>query len=204
MRNKILPFIKKNLVIILSIISVLSIICWMISDFFGGMIIVLITYGVILLPLIILYVVTFFIALFKIALNGIKSNKLLYYTHLTGVMAIILFCIYNSELLKSRVIMEVFVASGDLNSTNIIFRESGRFETTVNGMFGYTEKITGKYQWVNDTITFLDKPYGGDIIPQKIIVDRKDSTVYAVKDKVGDDDQRKILLNDFRITKIDF
>ena len=67
---------KQKILIFLSFLSTISVISWIISDFFGGMIIFLLVYGFIIIPLLIIYVTTGIITLFKIIRKGINSTKI--------------------------------------------------------------------------------------------------------------------------------
>ena len=194
---------KNKILIILSIISTLAIICWMITDFYGGMIVYLIMYRWILLPLIIIYGVTLLITLIKTIKDGINSNKALFYTHLVGLLAIIIFNLYQSELLKSKILLNSTLED-DLSSINLILRENGKFETNSSGMFGYSDKISGHYIKKNDTIIFLKKPYRNDYIPDTIIIAQKDSAIFFRKAPNGEFSREKTFVNYFRIIKNEF
>lgn len=191
---------KGKSLIILSVISTLIVIGWMITDLFGGMVIYLIMYSWIIIPMVIVYVITFLISLVKIMQIGIKPNRILFYTHTFGLLTIIGFNLYQSELLKSRILLDATLVD-DLSSINLVLRENGQFETTSNGMFGFTEKISGKYKKNNDTIIFLDKPYSNDYIPDKVIVDKQDSAIYFKRNFNGEISKEKTFVNYFRIDR---
>jgi len=191
---------KGKSLIILSVISTLIVIGWMITDLYSGMVIYLIMYSWIIIPMIIVYVITFLISLIKIMQLGIKPNRILFYTHTFGLLTIIGFNLYQSELLKSRILLDATLVD-DLSSINLVLRENGQFETTTNGMFGFTEKISGKYKKNNDTIIFLDKPYSNDYIPDKVVVDRQDSAIYFKRNFNGEISRVKTFVNYFRIDR---
>ena len=193
---------KRKVLTILSIISTLSVVIWMISDFFGGMIIYLFMYAWIIIPMVLMYAITAFITLIKIIKNGIKSNRLLFYTHSLGLLMIIGFNLYQSEIFKSRILLNATLVD-DLNCINLILRENGQFEMTSEGMFGYTDRISGKYKTHKDTIIFLKRPYSNDFISNKVIIDRQDSAIYFKKDSMGKFSREKTFVNYFRIDKID-
>ena len=172
----------------------------MITDLYSGMVIYLIMYSWIIIPMIIVYVITFLISLIKIMQLGIKPNRILFYTHTFGLLTIIGFNLYQSELLKSRILLDATLVD-DLSSINLVLRENGQFETTTNGMFGFTEKISGKYKKNNDTIIFLDKPYSNDYIPDKVVVDRQDSAIYFKRNFNGEISRVKTFVNYFRIDR---
>jgi len=194
---------KKRILNIASIIATLSIIGWMITEFFGGMIIYLLMYRWILIPLIIIYAITFFLTLIKIARNGIKSNKIIFYAHSFGLLMIIMFNIYQSELLKSKILLKATLKD-DLSGIDLVLRKNGNFETISDGLFGYTDKVTGKYLKQGDTIVFLKRPYSNDFIPERVIIDKKDSVVYFKKDSNGEYIKEKSFAGYFKISKNEF
>jgi len=189
---------KRKLFIVLSIISTLIIIGWMISHFFGGMIIHLLMYGLIIIPFALIYIFTLVYTLIKLFRDGIKRNKIIFYTHTTGLFLIILFCFYQSELFKSRKILDATLHD-DLSNINLVLRKNGKFETISNGIFGYTEKISGRYKNQNDTIIFLNKPYSNNFIPDTVIIDRIDNAIYFNKNSEGEFIREKDFLNYFEI-----
>ena len=194
---------KNKILIVLSIISTLTLIGWMISDFYGGMVIYLIMYSWIIVPLIIIYVITLLITLIRVIRNGAKKNKLLLYTHMFGILMIVSFNVYQSELFKSRILLDATLED-DLSNINLVLRENGHFTTTTTGMFGYYDRISCKYLKDNDTIIFLKSPYSNDFIPKKVLVVKQDSAIYFEKDTNGKFKREKIFANYFKIFKSDF
>jgi hypothetical protein len=191
---------KNKVLIILSIISTLTVIGWMITDFYGGMIVYLIMYRWILFPLIIIYGISFLITVIKIIKGGIKSNRVLFYTHTFGILTIIIFNLYQTELFKSKILLNATLFD-DLSSINLVLRENSKFEMTSSGMFGYTDKISGHYKKQNDTIIFSNKPYRNDYIPDTIIIAPKDSAIYFKKQLNGEFSREKTFVNYFKIFK---
>lgn len=194
---------KNKILIVLSIISTLTVVGWMISDFYGGMVIFLIMYRWIIVPLLIIYAITFLITLIKIIRNGVKTNKLLLSTHIFGIIMIVSFNLYQSELFKSRILLDATIED-DLSNINLVLRENGQFTTKTTGMFGYTERISGKYLKHNDTIIFLKNPYSNDFIPKVVLIDKQDSAIYFKKDSNGKFNREKTFVNYFKIFKSDF
>lgn len=191
---------KQKILIISSTISILGIIGWMISDFFGGMFIYLLMYWWIIIPLLIIYGFTGLITLVKIIRKGLERNKILFYIHIFGLSVIVLFNLNQSEMLKSRILLKATLKD-DLSSITLVLRNNGHFETTSNGVFGYTEKNSGKYLIKNDTIIFLNKPYSNDYIPDKVVIDKKGSAIYFKMDTNGQFSREKSFVNYFDITK---
>jgi len=109
---------NSKLLNIFSIISTIAIISWMISDFFGGLIIYLLMYWWIIFPLIIIYVVTGIITIVKTARKGIRNNKIILYTHILGILSIIIFNLYQSEIFKSKILLDATLVD-DLRRTEL-------------------------------------------------------------------------------------
>lgn len=191
---------KRKLLIILSILSTLAVTGWLITEFYGGMVIYMFMYWWIIVPLIIIYAITLIITLIKIIRNGIKFNKFLFYTHIFGVLMIIIFSLHQSELFKSRILLDATMVD-DLSSINLVLRENGKFETTTNGLFGFTDKISGEYLIHNDTIIFLKRPYSNNFIPDKVLIDKEDSAIYFKMNSKGEFSREKTFVNYFRIEK---
>ena len=193
---------KRKLLIILSVFSTLAVISWIMTDFFGGMVIYFIMYKWILIPLVFTYVLTFLLTIITILKNGIKPNKVLFYNHAIGILLITMFCLYQTELFKSRILLSATLED-DLNSINIVLRENGDFNTTTLGMFGYKELMSGKYLLKNDTIVFLSKPYSNNFIPLQVLIDRKDSALFLKKQLNGEFSRDKTFATYFDIKKIE-
>lgn len=174
----------------------------MITDFFGGMIIWLLSYFYVIIGAVILYLVTLLITLGKVLKGGIKANRGIFYTHLSGLVLILLFNLYQSELFKARKLLDATLFD-DLSAINIVLRDGNQFETTSFGLFGYEEKeAVGQYELHGDTIYFLTQPYSNDFLPNTMIISKQDSALYFNKDSAGDFSQDKSYLNYFRINSI--
>lgn len=91
---------NRALLITAAVVSTLGVIGWMITDFYGGMIIYLLMYSWVIFPMLIIYVVTAIVTLLKIITNGIRANKILCFIHGIGIFTIVLFGVYQSELFK--------------------------------------------------------------------------------------------------------
>ncbi len=191
---------KRNALIILSIISILAIIGWMITDFFGGMIVYLIIFKWIIIPLLFVYVISFFKTLTLIIRDGISSNKILFYSHLFALFSIAIFTINNSELLKSKILLSATLKD-DLSSIHLILRRNGKFETISEGIFGYTDKTKGYYLIKSDTIIFLNKPYRDDYIPDTLLLDKENKAIYIYRKPDGVFRRDKSFVNFFEVNK---
>lgn len=182
----------------LTVISSIGFIAWIISDFFGGMIIYLVMYWWAIIPISILFGITLFITVILVIKEGIKKNKLTSTTHALSLFLILLFILYNSEFLKSKKVLDASLID-DLSRIDLALRENGKFETTISGMFGYSEKIRGKYLIKKDSIIFLDKPYSNDFIPDTVIIDRNKSAIFFKKKRNGEFSKEKSFVNYFEI-----
>ena len=166
---------------LLTLLSVLGMIGWNITDNFGGMIIHLFQYWYIIIPILLLYVFTLFITLIKIVKNGIKSNKIIVGTHVIFILFIFLNYILESELYT------------------LIFRENGTCENHLNGFLGYEEKFNGQYLLKGDTIIFTIKPYNNDFLPDTLLLDVKQKAIFMQKNKMGKFITKKEWLNHFEL-----
>lgn len=91
---------------------------------------------------------------------------------------------YNSELFKSKKVLSALYID-DLFSYILIFREDGSCECEISGFYGYEETIEGKYYFKGDTVIFTTIPYNNDFIPDRLLIDRKEGTLYARRDSKG-------------------
>ena len=182
----------------LAIISTLGVIGWIITDYFGGMIIFLLSYGLIIIPIVIAYLVSIFETIFSLIRKGIKLNKIKVISHLIVIGFIILISIINSDLFKSKRIVTATLKD-DLYHYTLILRENGKCENNAFGMFGYTEKFNGEYYLKNDTIIFTTKPYDNDFLPDTVLLDTVQGAIFINKDKNGDFVTKKSWLNHFEI-----
>lgn len=192
---------KSKFLISLSTISTFILVGWIITGFFGSMILYLVVLWWILIPFILIFLTTFLITIYKTVKQGYKTNHVLIGIHGFALLSIFSLCVYESELLKSRAIVDATLID-DMSSINIKLRVNGRFQTTSTGMFFYQERRTGNYIFRGDTIVFLDRPYSNNFIPNRILVSKKDSTIYISKDKDGNFSREKTFANFFRINKI--
>ena len=176
----------------------MGILCWMTSDYFGGMFIWLISYGLIIIPIIILYVISFFDTLISSINQGIKQNKVKVIFHGLVLFSIILTNLYQSELLKPKKVLTAILKDDQFHYT-LILREKGNCETEVSGIFGFDEVFNGKYDFYGDTVVFTKKPYDNNFIPDTLLLDRKAKAIFIKKDMTGKFNTTKEFLNHFEI-----
>jgi hypothetical protein len=190
---------KKNKILdVIAIISTLGIVAWMITDFFGGMVIFLFSYGLIILPFVILYIFSFISTIILLIIKGFKKNRIKALSHIFLILIIIAFNIFQSEIFKSKIILKAILKDDQYNYT-LIFRENNKCDNIVNGIFGYKEVFHGKYELKGDTIIFLKKPYDNNFIPDTIFINKKEKAIFILKDSTGNFSITKEWLNHFEI-----
>ena len=183
---------------VVAILSATGLIGWIITDFFGGMVLYLIAYWIIVFPIILLYVVSFVETLISLIMNGSRKNKTKLVAHGTVILVIILFNLYHSELFRPKRILTATLRD-DLYHYTLIFRENGRVENRASGIFGFSETFNGTYLIQGDKIIFTKKPYDNDFIPDTLLIDKTQGAIFMEKDKDGEFIRTKQFLNHFEI-----
>jgi hypothetical protein len=183
---------------IIAVISTLGILAWMVTDYFGGMFIYLLSYGVIIIPIIILYIISFGDTFISLAKRGFKQNKIKVIFHGLVILTNILTIIIQSDLLKSKRILTATLKDDQFYYT-LVFRENGSCDNQVSGIFGFQEVFHGIYRFQGDTIIFSKKPYDNNFIPDTLLIDRKEKAIFINKDKEGNFSTTKEWLNHFEI-----
>ena len=183
---------------IVAILSAIGIIGWLIADFYGGMIINLLSYGILIIPFIILYLISIIETIISLIRKGIKSNRIKLIAHSIVIISIISLNIYHSELLKSKAVL-TGVLKDDLFHYRLVFRENGTVENRINGFMGFSETIYGKYTFEKNLIIFSEKPYKNDFIPDTLFLDKKQNAIFITKNKKGKFETKKVWLNYFEI-----
>jgi len=183
---------------IIAVISTLGILAWMVTDYFGGMFIYLLSYGAIIIPIIILYIISFGDTVISLAKRGFKQNKIKVIFHGLVILTIILTIIIQSDLLKSKRILTATLKDDQFYYT-LVFRENGSCDNQVSGIFGFQEVFHGIYRFQGDTIIFSKKPYDNNFIPDTLLIDRKEKAIFINKDKEGNFSTTKEWLNHFEI-----
>lgn len=167
----------------MALIGSVGIVYLIISDYYGGMFIHMLSYGVILLPLLGIYFMSVMFTLRSIAKEGIKENKLKVTILSVPAIIFIASCIYDAEFHKSPRVLTAGLKD-DLFYCTLIFREDGSCEHEMSGFLGYEEIIKGKYYFKGDTIIFTKKPYDNDFIPDIILIDREENKLLLQKDSL--------------------
>jgi hypothetical protein len=185
---------------IIAIVSVIGIIGWIISDFFGGMIPYLISYSFIIIPIIIIYLISFIKTIISLIKKGFHQNKINVISHSILFLSILIFNVYDSEIFKSRKIMSA-VLKDDLYHYRLVFRENGTVENQINGFLGFSETKYGEYKFKDSLIVFSIKPYDNNFIPDTLLVDKKQNAIFLNKNKDGQFSTKKDWLNYFEIER---
>jgi ABC-type multidrug transport system fused ATPase/permease subunit len=187
---------------IIAIISTIGIIALLITDFWGLMIFFLIIHPFVTIPIIILYIISFFetiiSAIRKGIRKGIRSNWLKIIAHIITIVAITVFSLYHSELLKSKRILTATLKD-DLFHYTLIFRENGRVENKIIGVFGYSKTFKGTYHFEGDTIIFSKKPYDENWPPDTLLIDQNQNVIFIYQDSNGQFNTKIEWLNHFKI-----
>lgn len=183
---------------IIAVISTLGILCWLTTDLWGGMLICLLTLWIIIVPIIILYIVSFGDTLISIIKRGFVKNQIKAFSHGFVILTILSFNLFQSELFKSKRIL-VATLKDDLSFHTLVFRENGTCENEISGIVGFHEVYHGRYTFSGDTIIFQKKPYNNDFIPDTLLIDNNVKAIFIGKDKDGHFNRTKGYLNHFKI-----
>lgn len=175
-------------------------ICWNITDYFGGMIIYLLQYWIIIIPIVILYLITLIGTITKLSKSGIKLNKLIFGAHLVFIIFVLTSTLIESEIFKSKTVLSGTLKD-DLFYYTLVFREDGTCENKINGFLGFEDKYDGKYKMAGDTIIFIVKPYENNFIPDTLLLDMKQNAIFLNKNKDGKFNTEKGWLNHFELKK---
>lgn len=189
---------KKTRIDIITIVLALGIIGWLITDFFGGMILFLFSYGLLIIPFILLYLILL-IKYFKTLIRKRKYvSKVQTYSHGIVIAAIVIFNVYHSDLFKSKRILTATLKD-DLYHYTLVFRENGQVENLINGAFGYSETYKGEYHFNGELIIFDSKPYDNNFIPDTLLLDKKTGVIFKERLQNGKFNTEKQWLNHFEL-----
>ncbi len=174
--------------------SVIAMIIWLLTDFFGGMFIYLLAYSFLIFPFILLYIASFIETIISTIIKGFKTTKLRVYFHSFFLFTILCFTVYHSELFKSNRILEATLHD-DLFSYTLVFRENGKVENHINGFMAFSESIDGTYEMKGDTIIFTQRPYKNDFISNELLIDRQANVLWMHRNQNGEFNREKTFLN---------
>lgn len=192
---------KHKVLYFVAILSCVGIFALMITHFFGGMFIWILSFWFVFIPLILLYIISFFDTLICLIDKGYSRYRRKISVHLTTLCAIVLFNVYDLELFKSTRVLSATLHD-DLFHYNLILREDGTCENKVNGFMGFEDKYSGTYIFKNDTIVFTKVPYDNDFIPDTILYNKKEKAIFITKDAKGNFTNKKEFLNHFVVDTI--
>ncbi|TKG97322.1 hypothetical protein EYV94_02510 [Puteibacter caeruleilacunae] len=184
---------------IVAIVSSLGVIAWLMTHFFGGLILFSVVFGYIIVPFLLVYLYSIIDVLIGFR-YGLKRNRTKIFAHACVIFTILLIYIDTSETFKSRVIYSCELID-DLSRFDLKLRENGRFDNTVSGMFGYYEDYSGRYIQEGDYIIFKDRPYDNDFLPDTMLLDTTQNALFITRKKDGSFNKEKEWLNHFKIVK---
>lgn len=183
---------------IIAIISTLGILSWMVTDYFGGMVIYLFSYSQVIIPIVILYVFSLSNTILLTINKGIKQNKVKVIFHGIVLFSIILTKIVQSEILKSERIITA-ILKDDICYYTLILRENGKCENEITGIFGFHLVTYGNFKLNEDTIIFTKNPYENNLIPDSLLINKKEKAIFINKEIDGTFCKKKKWLNYFEI-----
>ena len=166
---------------ILAVISTTGMILWMITDFYGGMIGYLMYYQIIILPIILIYIISFIQTIIVISRGYIKNNTIKIISHGIVIAAIIFLSLYHAEIFKSKKILEA-ISDDKFGESTLTFRENGSVEYQSEAFGFIQEKSTGNYIFKRDTIIFIKNPYRDNLIPDTLLLDKNANAIFTTKD----------------------
>lgn len=185
---------------ILCALSIIGLSCWRISDYFGGMSLYFVLFWMLITPLAVLYTITLIATIFKIWKTGFKENKLIFRMHTAFIVFIMTVTLIDSELFKSKIILEGTLRD-DLSNLTLILREDGTCENNVTGMLGFSEQHKGAYKMAGDTIIFTTIPYDNNFIPDTVLLNREQNAIIISRDENGEFSSEKGWLNHFELKR---
>lgn len=189
---------KPSIFDIIAMVSTTGIMGWVITDFYGGMIIYFFSYGLIIVPVLLMYVISLVETLISIIKNRAKTSKIKVTFHAVTILAMLALNLYHSEIFKSKPVMTATL-NDDLFHYTLVLRENGTCETKVSGFLGYTQTFQGSYITRGDTIFFTKKPYNDNFIPDTLLIDTHEGVIFMEKDPNGAFQRTKDWLNYFEI-----
>lgn len=169
---------------LMAVIGSAGVIYLIIADYYGGMFIHMLSYGIILLPLLGIYFVSLMSTLISVIKAGVKENMLHVFIVSLPIILFLASCIYDAEFHKSSKILTAEFKE-DLFYCKLIFRENGDCVHEIAGFLGYEEVIKGKYYLKGDTIIFTKKPYDNNFLPDTILIDREENKLILQRDSLG-------------------
>ena len=185
---------------ILTLISTSGLLIWVSTGFFEGMFSSLVSYWMLIIPCIIMYLYVVIGTLSSFFKNGLQGNLIKLFSLCILVLSGITLQLNNSELFKSEIIIKSILRD-DLSNSILTFRKNGKCENKLVGMFGMSKKYHGNYILKGDTIVFLSKPYDNVFLPDTLLLDTEKEAIFIERDKCGNFRTKKEWLNHYKIEK---
>jgi hypothetical protein len=182
----------------IAVLSSVGVVAWIISDLFGGMIIFLLSYPLLIIPFLLLFIISFIETLVSLFRKGKRVSKIKVRAHSAVILSVILLNVYYSDVFKSdRVLTAVLV--DDLSMQRLVFRENGDVENQINGAFGFKKTFYGSYFFEDSLIIFTKTPYDNSFLPDTLCLDESQNAIFIGKKIDGTFDKEKEWLNHFEI-----
>jgi len=183
-----------------AIITSVIMIVWMISSYFGSMILHLFEYWYIILPALLLYVISFFNTILS-PRKHFKYSKIKIVCHAVVFLLFVGMVVGESDLFKSARILTA-IKSDDRYFDTLILRENGVVEMYGTGLLGNTETCYGSYRLKGDLIIFTKLPdCKNAYIPSVMLWDKKQKALFFNQDENGGFIKEKHFLNYFEIVQ---
>lgn len=189
---------KNALSNLIAIISTIGFLCWITTNFYGGMILYLFSYGLVIVPIVLAYFGSLIEVTISTIKRGVAQNKIKLLFHGIFILVVISIYLFQSELFKSKQILTATLKD-DLFHYELIFRENGDCENNIIGFLGFEETFHGKYKFNGDTIIFKKKPYDNDFLPDTLLIDKNQNVIFKERDIKGNFSNKKQWLNHFEI-----
>lgn len=183
---------------VLALVSSIGIIGWLMTDFFGGMVLFLLSFFPLIILINLCYTVSFVETLISFLKESRRVSKIKTIAHSAVLLSMLFLKVYHSNLFKSERIMTA-VLRDDLFHFQLVFRKDGKVENHVAGVFGFSKVYYGKYDVKDSLITFLVRPYSNNFIPDTLLLDQSQNAIFIKKDASGKFQTKKEWLNHFKI-----
>ena len=182
----------------IAVVSVMGIAAWIVSGYYGGMFIYLLSYWIVIIPIVIAYIWSL-LHTGRIILSSHRTvSKITALAHWLLIIVVLAQFIQSSELFKSKRVISAEL-KGDLYTYELVFRENGSVENNIAGIFGYSETLKGSYSLEDSLIIFGQKPYDNNFLPDTLYLDREQSAIFLTKNQEGVFEREKGWLNHFNI-----
>ncbi len=194
LRNRIL---FTNLAAILGCVGMLG---WLITHFYGGMVLWFYSYGIFILFFLILYVFSVVETIVSY-LNYGRISVVKIAMHSAVIIVLIALNLLKVDILKPNLIMTA-VHKGHTEVYRLNFRSNGTVENQVHGSYGYSETFHGSYHFEDSLVVFDEKPFNTNFIPDTLLIDKEHQVLFMRKNHKGHFIKRRVLDNYFSIQQL--